>query len=124
MYGQWLQRVQRGGAPAGIDSRQEWTPEDGEVAAQVWPELPANSVKMLEFVIQRGVTDAMPVVDALGLKDPTQVVGVHGWVGRVCSRYDRMSPIKAKATANGTVWSIDSEIGAMFTEARSANRGR
>jgi hypothetical protein len=120
MYGLWLQRLQNGDAEAGIDTRQGWVTEDGELAAQVWPDLPANSVKMLEFVIERGITEAMPVVEALGLKDPTQIVGVHGWIGRICAKFDRKSPIKARATANGTVWSIDPEIGAMFTEARSA----
>ena len=121
MYGLWLQRVQGGGdADTGIDTRQDWTTEDGELATEMWPNLPANCVKMLEFIIEEGVTDAMPVVESLGLKDPTQIVGVNGWIGRICARYDRKSPINARATTNGTVWSIDPEIGAMFKKARSA----
>ncbi|MEX2274901.1 MAG: hypothetical protein WEA10_04980 [Actinomycetota bacterium] len=123
MYGLWLQRVQRGDTgdtEAGTGTRQQWTTEDGDLAAQMWPDLPANCVKMLEFVIEQGSTDAMPVVEALGLKDPTQIVGVHGWIGRVCAQYGRKSPIKAKATPNGTVWSIDPGIGSMLREARKA----
>jgi hypothetical protein len=118
MYGLWLKRVQGGDVEASLDARQEWTIADGELAAHVWLDLPVNGVKMLEFVIERGFTEAMPVVEALGLKDPPQIVGVHGWIGRVCVRYERKSPIKAKPTANGTVWSIDPGIGAMFKQAR------
>ena len=99
---------------------QDWTTEDGELAAEMWPDLPANCVKMLEFIIEQGVTDATPIVESLGLKDPTQIVGVNGWIGRICARYDRKSPINARATTNGTVWSIDPEIGAMFKTARNA----
>jgi hypothetical protein len=120
MYGLWLQRIQRGDTDASVDTRQEWSTEDAEVAAQVWPELPANCSKMLEFVIDEGITEAMPVVEALGLKDPTQIVGVHGWIGRICAQFDRKSPIKARPTENGTVWSIDPEIGAMFTHAKTS----
>jgi hypothetical protein len=120
MYGLWLQRAQSGDADAGVDTRQQWSTEDGELAAEVWPVLPANCVKMLEFVIEHGITEAMPVVEALGLKDPTQIVGVHGWIGRICAQFDRKSPIKARPTDNGTVWSIDPEIGAMFREAKAA----
>jgi hypothetical protein len=120
MYGLWLQRVQRGDADGGLDTRQRWTPEDGELAAQVWPELPPNCAKMLEFVIERGITDAKPLVEALDYKEPTQLVGVNGWIGRICARFDRRSPIKASATPNGTVWSIDTEIGEMFKQAKTA----
>lgn len=120
MYGLWLQRLQRGDAESGVDTREEWSTGDGELAAQVWQNLPANSVRMLEFVIEQGTTEAMPVVEALNLKDPTQIVGVHGWIGRICAQFDRKSPIKARPTENGTVWSIDPEIGAMFQQARAA----
>lgn len=34
---------------------------------------------MLEFVIEQGITEAMPVVEAFGLKDPTQIVGGDPW---------------------------------------------
>ena len=122
MYGLWLQRVESGeaDAEAGIDTRLQWSTVDGELAAKVWLDLPANSVKMLDFLIENGITDAMSVVESLGLKDPTQIVGVHGWIGRICARFDRKSPIKARPTANGTEWSIDPEISAMFKGAKTA----
>jgi len=116
MHGEWLRKVaDEEATPA---PRRRWTTKDGDLARQVWAKLPPKPAKMLELLIEAGQMDAAALVAGLGFSDASQIVGVHGWVGRVCNEFGMFSPIEAKTADGATVWSLDPEIGRLFAEAR------
>jgi hypothetical protein len=115
-HGQWLEKISC--ETAGHARRQEWTTKDGQLARDVWSKLPVNSARFLEEVIDAGEIEGAALVRRMGLNDVVQLVGLHGWVGRVCNEFGRTSPVNTKATPNGTAWFIDQTIGKMLKDAR------
>lgn len=115
-YGQWLQRVL---SEAG-SVRQPWSGEDAELAERVWERLPANAARLLDLLVSNGEMDGPSLVQELGLNDVSQIVGLNGWVGRICNEVGRKSPVRATPGAHGTIWTVDPGIRHLFAGGRQA----
>ena len=112
MFGEWLHGVRDGQKKTA--ERLEWGADDGQIAQEMWDDLPgANTKGFIDALIEGGEMDSASVASRLGL-NPGQLPGVHGWIGRVSVKFGRKNPVKAGATAKGTVWWADPVAGELF----------
>jgi hypothetical protein len=96
-------------------ARREWTARDAKYADPVRDGLPDGPKAFFELIVAEGRLGEEDVVSRLGLSNPKQITGLHGWVGRVAAAFGLKSPIKAEPDSEGgAIWSIDPAVGALF----------
>jgi hypothetical protein len=112
MYGQWLQGL--GNGESGSAERLEWTITDETLAGEFVRKLPESGRRFLDLMISTGEMNGRSIVGPLGLNEVTQLPGVHGWIGRVSKAFGRKNPIKARPTADGTIWWVEPPVAELF----------
>ena len=111
MFGNWLEQTQLQGVQK---APPEWSAADAERVPHMRTLLPKNSAALLDLLCKEGEMDVPLLVQRLGLKDPAQLNGVNGWVGRISNQFGRKSPITAKLIDGRPVWWVKPEVAALF----------
>jgi hypothetical protein len=106
-----------GDADGAVLARREWTLQDAKSAGPFLDGLPENPRTFLKLIAAEGTLGETEVVKQLGLQNPKQITGLHGWVGRVAAAFGLKSPVKSEPDSKGgAIWSMDPEIAMLFKE--------
>jgi hypothetical protein len=119
-FGAWLDGTEQQGP---VDTgKSHWSsPDDTELAAQLWEKLSGNAKALFGYLMDRPDErfTGDELADTLGIPNGRYgVAGVLAWPGRYCFPIGRHLPIRW-SEHDGTYW-MEPDIAEMFAEVRES----